>query len=108
MTRVPSISYIAFLIGFAFFSLAVAACYQTAAPTRQAALQVKAEPENTSVYVNDRFAGTARVLAVKPAFLKPGVKYLTFKAPGYFPHDLRVELPPGTTLIEIELRPVPP
>ncbi len=108
MTRISPLSPIALLFAFAFSAFTVAACYQTAAPTRMAALQVKAEPENTSVYVNDRFVGTARVLAVKPEPMKSGVKFITFKAPGYFPHDLRVELPPGTTLIEIELRPVPP
>jgi hypothetical protein len=95
-------------VTFALLAVTAGGCYQTAAPTRMAGLQVKADPENTSVYVNDRFVGTARVLAVKPESMKPGVKFITFKAPGYFPHDLRVELPPGTTVIEIKLRPVPP
>jgi len=108
LRRLLTLSPIALVLAFAVFALAVPACYQKASPTRLAALQVKAEPENTSVYVNDSFVATARVLAVKPAPMKPGVKFITLKAPGYFPHDLRVELPSGTTLIEIELRPVPP
>jgi hypothetical protein len=36
------------------------------------------------------------------------VKYLTFKAPGYFPHDLRLPLPTGETTVRIKLRPIPP
>jgi hypothetical protein len=85
-----------------------AACYRTAPPPRMASLRIKAEPANTSVYVDDRFVGTARVLAVKPKAMKPGVRFITFEAPGYFPHDLRLDLAPGTTEIEIKLRPVPP
>jgi hypothetical protein len=69
---------------------------------------VVAEPNTTSVYVNDRFVGSARLLAVKPAVMRPGVKYVTFTAPGYFPHDIRLELPSGTTSIAIKLRPIPP
>jgi hypothetical protein len=69
---------------------------------------VAAEPRTTTVYDDDRFLGSARLLAEQPKRLEPGVKYLSFKAPGYFPHDLRVELPPGETTIEVELRPIPP
>jgi hypothetical protein len=71
-------------------------------------LRVDAEPNTTTVYESDRFLGTARLLASKPKALRPGVKYLTFKAPGYFPHDLRVELPAGETKVKIKLRQIPP
>jgi hypothetical protein len=40
--------------------------------------------------------------------MSPGVKYLTFKAPDYFPHDVRVDLPAGETTIEMKLRKIPP
>ncbi|HEY2735735.1 MAG TPA: hypothetical protein VGI70_17175 [Polyangiales bacterium] len=71
-------------------------------------LKVLAEPATTTVYLNDRFIGSARLLQKQPKALTPGVKYLTFKAPGFFPHDLRLELPAGETLVKIKLRPVPP
>jgi hypothetical protein len=48
------------------------------------------------------------VLAARPAVLEPGLKFMTFKAPDYFPHDVRVDLPPGTTTIKMKLRPIPP
>ena len=67
-----------------------------------------AEPNTTTVYVNDRYVGSARVLAARPAVLEPGQKFMTFKAPDYFPHDVRVDLPPGTTTIKMKLRPIPP
>jgi hypothetical protein len=48
------------------------------------------------------------VLAVQPKSLTPGVKYVTFKAPDYFPHDVRLELPAGETTVKMKLRPIPP
>jgi hypothetical protein len=73
-----------------------------------AKLRVVAQPDTTTVYIDDAYIGSARVLAVQPKALKPGVKYITFKAPDYFPHDVRVDLPAGTTTIEMKLRPIPP
>jgi hypothetical protein len=70
-------------------------------------LRVVTVPENTRVYVDDRFVGTGRVLAVNPKGMTPGTRFITFEAPDYFPHDLRVELPPGTTTIQMKLRPIP-
>jgi hypothetical protein len=78
------------------------------APRQMAYLRVTAVPETATVYESEHFLGTAHLLADKPKALKPGVKYLTIKAPGYFPHDLRVELPAGETKLTIKLRPVPP
>lgn len=85
------------------------ACISQAPPKDTlASLEVIAEPADTVVYINGRFAAMARHLAKQPTSLRPGVVYLTFKAPGYFPHDLRVDLPPGKTSIKIKLRPIPP
>jgi len=79
-----------------------------APPPRMAKLKVIADPPDTTVYIDDRFIGSARVLSVKAKELKPGVKYITFKAPGYFPHDVRLELPAGETTLTMKLRQVPP
>jgi hypothetical protein len=87
--------------------LSLAGCMH-APPPPVAKLKVEAEPETTTVYVNGKYAGRAKVLAVKAKELKPGVTYITFKAPGYFPHDVRLRLPPGTTSIKMKLRPIPP
>lgn len=89
-------------------SLALSGCYSRTAPTRMAKLRVVAEPATTTVYVDDRYVGSARVLAARPKVLKPGIKFVTFKAPQHFPHDVRVDLPPGTTTINMKLRPIPP
>lgn len=86
---------------------ACSGCFSQAQP-RLAKLRVIAEPKTTTVYVDDQYIGNARVLAVQPKVLRPGVKYITFKAPDYFPHDVRVELPAGETTIELKLRPIPP
>ena len=96
----------------AFASALVAAalaggCHQTTRPT-PAGLKVVAEPADARVYVDDRFVASARVLARKPHELKPGVHRVSITAPGYFPHDLELELPSGVSTIEIRLRPVPP
>ena len=96
--------------GWLVLVLAVGAggCMQPPPPARMAKLKVIAEPDTTTVYVNSRYAGRARVLAAKPKSMKPGVKYITFKAPDHFPHDVRLKLPPGTTTVKMKLRPIPP
>jgi len=87
---------------------AASGCYSAIPTTGMAKLRVVAEPDTTTVYVEDQFVGSARVLAVRPRSLRPGVKHITFKAPHYFPHDVRVDLPEGTTTIQMKLRPIPP
>ena len=83
-------------------------CMTAPQPPRVAYLKVVAEPAKTSVYSNDRFLGSAHLLQKQPKALPPGTKYLTFRAPGYFPHDLQIKLPVGETTVKIKLRPVPP
>jgi hypothetical protein len=86
----------------------LAACAGTQKPKGPPAeLRIVAEPVSASVQVNERFVGAARVLDKRPAKLTPGKKRITIEAPGYFPHDLEVELPAGVTTINIKLRQVP-
>jgi hypothetical protein len=73
-----------------------------------AELRVLVDPPSAVVQVNERFVGAARVLDKQPARLTPGPKRVTVEAPGYFPHDLELELPAGTTTLNVKLRPVPP
>jgi hypothetical protein len=88
--------------------LAATGCMNAPKHVRMAYLKVEAEPPGTTVYVGDSFIGTAKLLAKQPKALPPGVKYLTFKAHGYFPHDLKLKLPEGDTTVKIKLRAVPP
>jgi hypothetical protein len=88
--------------------VAAIGCMQTQKRVRMAYLKVVAEPPGTTVYVGDHFIGTAKLLAKQPKALTPGVKYVTFKAHGYFPHDLKLKLPEGDTTVKIKLRAVPP
>jgi hypothetical protein len=69
---------------------------------------VVTEPESASVIVDERPAGTGRVLALRALTLDPGVHRVTVIASGFFPHDLEVDLPEGVTTLRIALRPVPP
>lgn len=97
-------------------TLCMVACLASAAgcgagqPTAGARAQVRfeLEPETARVYTEDRFVGSARVLARRPAEFRTGPRQLTITADGYFPHDLEVDLPAGTTTIRVSLRPVPP
>lgn len=86
----------------------LSACATVPVRPTPAMLRVIAEPANTSVYVNDVFVGSARVLSQRPKSMTPGVKFITFQAPDYFPHDVRLELPAGETAVRIKLRPIPP
>jgi hypothetical protein len=88
--------------------LAAVGCQTPPPETRMAYLKVAAEPNNTTVYSNDRFLGSAHLLQKQPKALPTGVKFLTFKAPGYFPHDLQIKLPAGETTVKVKLRPIPP
>ena len=80
------------------------------APVRPtpARLRVLAQPPMAAVYVDDRFVSSARVLAVRPLVLEPGIRHVTVQAPGYFPHDLELDLKAGLTTIRIALRAIPP
>jgi hypothetical protein len=72
-----------------------------------ASLRVVADPPEATVYVNEQFVGSAKVLDVRPKALSEGEHRVTVRAPGYFPHDLVVDLVPGVTTVRIALRPVP-
>ncbi len=86
-----------------------ATCYgpgrQTHAP---ALLRMHTEPPDARVRIDDRYSVSARTLAVQPRPLGVGHHQITVEAPGYFPHDLDVDLPEGETTVEVHLRPVPP
>ena len=73
-----------------------------------AKLQVIAVPPDASVYLDGHYFGRARVLAAEPKSLVPGMHLMTVTADDHFPHDLELDLLPGTTTVEIELRPIPP
>ncbi len=92
----------AFVLAFA------ASCGFQGEPATHASLRVTVEPEEASVYVDDRFVATSRVLAREPLRIRPGAHLLTLTAPGHFPHDMELNLPAGETHVEIRLRPVPP
>lgn len=95
------------VFGFVLLIVLGAGCIHTPPPP-VALLRVVAEPDMASVYVNDEYVGRARVLAQHPKQLTPGMKTITFTAPGHFPHDVRVKLLGGETTIRMKLRPVPP
>lgn len=106
LARAPARSVLAAL---ALLSIASAACGGAQKGKGSTAeLRVLADPASAVVQVNERFVGAARVLEKQPARLTPGAKRVTVEAPGYFPHDLELDLPAGTTTLNIKLRPIPP
>jgi hypothetical protein len=90
------------------FTVGATACSVQLNRRPAARLRVVADTAEASVYVDERFAGSARVLDVRPKAFSEGEHRVTVTAPGHFPHDLSVDLVPGTTTVRIELRPVPP
>lgn len=86
--------------------LGLGGCYGNLRPT-PAALRVEVVPDDARVSVDDVFVGRARLTAARPKELAPGSHRLTIEAPGYFPHDLDLELPAGETTVRVQLRPVP-
>lgn len=99
-------------------AIALAACVAAAGlsagcaggprPAPQAQVRFVVTPDDARVYSDERFIGSARVLARRPASFRAGPRRFTITSEGHFPHDLDVDLAPGETTIEIALRPVPP
>lgn len=87
---------------------AVGCAKKDAVRQEPARLKVVAHPSNASVYVDGHYFGRAKVLAIEPKALLPGMHLMTVTANDYFPHDMELDLPPGTTTVEIKLRPMPP
>ncbi len=92
----------------AFALSLVASCGGRQQAGEHALLRMRIEPETASVYIDDRFIATGRKLAGRPERLRPGRHFVTVTAPGYFPHDVEVDLPVGETQIELSLRAIPP
>ncbi len=84
----------------------VAACLRRP-PPEPAQLLVVVAPDNATIRIDDRVRGRARTLRRRALALPPGKRYLTISAPGYFPHDEELDLVPGRTRVEIELRRIP-
>lgn len=72
------------------------------------AVRFVVHPESARVYHDGHFVGAARVLAETPESFRVGVRRFTLSADGHFPHDLEVDVVPGTTTVEVSLRPIPP
>jgi len=88
--------------------LLLAGCGMQGQQSLPARLRIIAIPASAGVYVDDRFAASAQVFDARPRELRPGVHHITLEAPGYFPHDLELELPSGTTTVRVRLLAVPP
>jgi len=74
---------------------------------RPAELRALVEPPTAIVQVDETFVGSARVLDKRPAQLTPGKHRVTVDAPGYFPHDVELDLAPGVTTLQLKLRAIP-
>lgn len=88
--------------------LAFPACGARQPARQQAEVRFLIEPTEARVYVEDRFVGAAVVLRRRAERFPAGMRHFTVTAPGHFPHDVEVDLPPGTTTIRLRLRPIPP
>ena len=89
-------------------ALMFSACASAPRTNETARVRFVITPDTARVYTDDQFVGGARVLAVRPAVFRPGPRRVTITALGHFPHDLDLFLEPGTTTIEVRLRPIPP
>lgn len=85
----------------------VVACAGAPQPAQTAEVRLMIEPATARVYTDERFVGGARVLATRAVSFRAGPRRLTITADGFFPHDLDLDLPPGTTTVRVSLRPIP-
>lgn len=89
------------------FPLVLAGCGARQSAPAQGEVRFELEPDTARVYTDERFVGGARVLAQRPARFRTGTRRFSVTADGYFPHDLEVEVVPGTTTVRVSLRPIP-
>lgn len=92
----------------ALLLVALACVKQGTVAPEPARLRVIATPADASVYIDGHYFGRATVLSQEPKALAPGAHLMTVQAEDYFPHDMELDLPRGTTTLTIDLRPVPP
>ena len=90
------------MVGRVFVFAAIAAmptlaCGSATPAPERAGLRVVVEPVGAIVYIDDRFAGTSRVLSRRPKRLRLGRHHVTITAPDHFPHDVAVDLSSGIT-----------
>lgn len=104
VTRILRVAALTFAL---MVTLSVTGCYGGVRPT-PAALRVTVDPPTARVLLDETFIGPARRLSARPKELAPGRYRLTVEAPGYFPHDIDLELPSGETHVQISLRAIPP
>ena len=95
------------LLGFAALG-ALGCAGRPATPQPVAALTIDAHPINAGVFIDDRRVGSAESIAGAPIRLRTGAHFISVSAPGYFPHDERVELHEGSHAMQIQLVPIPP
>ncbi len=100
MVRVISV-----VLAFGLFAGCGAAAPDTSA---RASIRFDITPDSARVYTEDRFIGSARVLAAQPPSFRTGARQITITADGYFPVDRELDLVPGTTTVRVVMRPVPP
>jgi hypothetical protein len=110
MSSSPStLARVSTALGTALLCAALVACGGAHKPKgRPAELRTVVEPPTAIIQVDEKFVGAARVLDTRPAPLTPGKHRVTVEAPGYFPHDVELELAPGVTTLQLKLRAVPP
>ena len=87
--------------------LVLSACGGVTSPPTRAQLRIISVPDTARVDIDERFAGSGRLLSVRPKDLTPGAHRVSVSAPGYFPHDLELELPAGETTVNVSLRAIP-
>ncbi len=83
-------------------------CGAVERPRSPALLRMITRPAHAAVYIDDRYAGSGRILEARPIALSPGAHLVTVQARGYFPHDVEIRVAPGLTTARVALRPIPP
>ena len=95
------------VLSAALLAAALVGCGAQQHPGEPTRLTVITDPPNTRIRIDDRDVGSARVMQARPPRLTPGRHQVSVEADGYFPHDVELDLPPGTTTLRVQLRPIP-
>lgn len=71
-------------------------------------VELRCEPDDALVYVDDQYRGSARVLASRPLMVPEGPHRVEIRRDGYFPHFVELTAAKGVRQrLEVKLRKEP-
>jgi hypothetical protein len=85
----------------------IASCAATQLPTTS--LRLRGARHDALVTIDEQYVGKFAMVARRGVALPPGRHRVSVERPGYFPHDVIVDVSPGQApiVVQVNLEPIP-